>query len=81
MRTQVSLYLRIGKGRNGIKVAASTRRAAGALKETINYNTKEIPTVQYKLKLDIPDGGFDPAEVLIPIDSADLEAMAPEVVK
>jgi hypothetical protein len=69
-------YLHVGKGRNGFKVAASLRSNASPLKETRGYSIVEIPTVQFKLKLDLKPDAFAAAEVLVPVETADLQPLA-----
>jgi hypothetical protein len=73
--SQVVCYLRLGKGKNGYKVAVSLKPNAAALGETIAGNENAIPTVRLKLKLDLSPTAFHEAEVLIPIDDEQIQAL------
>lgn len=78
MALPVQCYLRIGKGRNGYKVAASLHPNAYALNETRDGTVQAIPTVQLKLKLELSPTAFAAAEIAIPIDDEQLQALEAE---
>lgn len=70
----VNCYLRVGKGRNGYKVAAGIRPNPEALRETRGGDSKPIPTVQVKLVLGLSATAFSAAEIAIPLDDEQLQA-------
>jgi hypothetical protein len=74
--SQVTCYLRLGKGKNGYKVAASMKSNAAALGETVAGYEHPIPTIQLKLKLDLSPTAFHAAEILIPIEDEQVRALS-----
>lgn len=72
-RTTTECYLRIGKGANGVKVDASRKSNPAALAETVAGIIKPIPTIQLKLKMNLPLTAFMPSAFGISVEEHQLE--------
>lgn len=70
----VDIYLRVGRGRNGIKTAAGVRSNPAMLTETRGGAERPIPTFEVKLKLQLSATAFNAAELEIPLDDELLQA-------
>jgi len=70
------IYLRIGKGNKGHRVAASTKPNLTPLVTGTNYRAKYMPTIQVALLIDIPDKEFDTSRILL---EAKIESAEPAI--
>lgn len=78
----VKLYVRAARGRNGVKVAASTKSNNQPLVETRDYRDVALPTIRFAVEFEIPDELFDQAEepvTKIKVDRQMVDVLARQV--